>query len=67
MENSFKNNSANYNVEIGMINNDQNYTKTNDNKYTLYISEQALNKKDKHNGVFLFLHGAGEKKENMEQ
>jgi hypothetical protein len=49
-----------------MINNDQNYTKTNDNKYTLYISEQALNKKDKHNGVFLFLHGAGEKKENME-
>ena len=66
LNNSFKNGSKNYDAEIGMINGGKDYTKNDNNKYTLYISQGALNKNSKHNGIFLFIHGANEKKENME-
>ena len=66
MENSFKNNSRNYNPEIGNINNGEDYMKNEHNKYTLYIPEDALNKKNKYNGILLFLHAKDEKKEDME-
>ena len=66
MINSFKEGGENYNVEIGNINNGSDYIKNTNNAYTLYIPMMAINKKDKHNGIMLFIHGAGETKENME-
>ena len=64
--NSFKQNETNYNEEIGIINEGKDYTKNDNNKYTLYIPNEALNKTNKYNGIILFIHGAGEKKENIE-
>ena len=64
--NSFKNGATNYKEDIGIINEGNDYTKTDLNIYTLYIPKEALNKKDKHNGIFLFIHGANERKEDIE-
>ena len=38
LNNSFKNGSKNYDAEIGIINGGKDYTKNDNNKYTLYIS-----------------------------
>ena len=66
INNTFKYGGINYNEEIGIINGGKDYTKNENNIYTLYIPYESLDKTDKYNGVFLFIHGEGEKKENME-
>ena len=67
MSNTFKEGGINYNIEIGEINGGSDYTKNENNKYTLYIPQEALNKKDNdYNGIILFIHGEDEKKENIE-
>ena len=57
--NSFKKNGINYNPEIGEINEGKDYDKTNRNYYDLFIPYIATKRKDKHNGVILFIHGGG--------
>ena len=52
--NSFKINGDNYNEEIGNINNGSDYSETNRNKYTLFISYSATKNKDKFNSMILF-------------
>ena len=66
MINTFKIGGVNYNNEIGEINDGKDYAKNEYNKYTLYIPQEALNKKDNYNGIILFIHGEDEKKENIE-
>ena len=48
LEKSVKINSNNYNSEIGKINEGENYIKNENHKYTLYIPEDAINKKTKY-------------------
>ena len=55
--NSFKKDGENYNEEIGEINNGKDYPKNERNKYTLYIPYYSTLKKDKYNGILLFIHG----------
>ena len=57
--NSFKKSGDNYNDEIGNVNNGKDYQKNERNYYDLYIPYLALKKKDKFNGVMLFIHGGG--------
>ena len=66
MSNSFKKGAKNYNAEIGEINGGADYTRNENNKYTLYIPQDAINKKKEFNGLILFIHGEDEKKENIE-
>ena len=57
--NSFKKDGDNYNDEIGNVNNGRDYQKNERNYYDLYIPYLALKKKDKYNGIMLFIHGGG--------
>ena len=57
--NSFKKDGDNYNDEIGNVNNGRDYQKNERNYYDLYIPYSALKKKDKYNGIILFIHGGG--------
>ena len=66
INNTFKSGGANYNNEIGIINEGKDYEKNENNKYNLYIPKEAINKKTNYNGIILFIHGENEKKENIE-
>ena len=55
--NSFKKDGINYIKEIGEINEGKDYEKNNRNYYDLFIPYIALKRKDKYNGIFLFIHG----------
>ena len=55
--NSFKKNGDNFNEEIGEINNGKDYQKNERNYYDLYIPYSSLKRKDKYNGIILFIHG----------
>ena len=55
--NSFKKDGINYIEEIGEINEGKDYEKNNRNYYDLFIPYIALKRKDKYNGIFLFIHG----------
>jgi len=57
--NSFKKDGDNYNDEIGNVNNGRDYQKNERNYYDLYIPYLALKKKEKHNGIMIFIHGGG--------
>ena len=57
--NSFKKDGDNYNDEIGNVNNGRDYQKNERNYYDLYIPYLALKRKDKYNGIMLFIHGGG--------
>ena len=57
--NSFKKNGANYIEELGEINNGKDYTKYDVNVYDLYIPFSSLSRKNKHNGIIIFVHGGG--------
>ena len=60
INNTFKKGGANYNNEtIGEINNGKDYTKNERNYYDLYIPYSSTKKKDKYNGIILFIHGGG--------
>ena len=67
--NSFKKSGENYNETIGEINNGLDYPKNERNLYTLYIPYSTLQKTDKYNGIFLYIHGGswtGGDKEDIE-
>ena len=67
--NSFKKEGDNYNETIGEINNGKDYPPNERNIYTLYIPYLTLNRKDKYNGIFLYVHGGswtGGNKEDIE-
>ena len=67
--NSFKKGSINFKEEIGNINNGNDYQKSELNYYDIYIPYSSLKRKNKFNGIILFIHGGGwEKgvKEDME-
>ena len=57
--NTFKKNGENYNEEIGEVNNGEDYQKNERNYYDLYIPYLSLKRKDKYNGIMLFIHGGG--------
>ena len=69
IKNSFKKNGVNYNEIIGDINEGKDYQKNDRNYYNLFIPYISIKKKDKYNGIILFIHGGawliGEK-ENIE-
>ena len=67
--NSFKKGGDNYNETIGEINNGKDYPKNERNTYSLYIPYSSLDKTDKYNGIFLYIHGGswtGGNKEDIE-
>ena len=55
--NSFKKDGDNYNEDIGEINDGKDYPKNERNNFTLYIPYSSTFKKDKYNGILLFIHG----------
>ena len=55
--NTFKKDGINYNSEIGEINEGKDYDKNKRNYYDLFIPYIDTKRKDKHNGIFLFIHG----------
>ena len=55
--NTYKKNGDNYNEEIGEIYNGEDYPKNERNYYDLYIPYSSLKRKDKYNGIMLFIHG----------
>ena len=57
--NTFRKNKPNYIEELGDINEGRDYSPHDVNVYDLYIPHSSLNRKDKHNGVILFVHGGG--------
>ena len=57
--NSFKIGGDNYNESIGEINNGKDYPKNERNIYNLYIPYNSLERKEKKNGILLFIHGGG--------
>ena len=57
--NSFHKNGANYIEELGDINNGKDWIKHDVNVYDLYIPFSSLSRKNKHNGIILFVHGGG--------
>ena len=67
--NFFKENRVNYKKEIGNLNDGKDYRKNERNNYNLFIPQSSYAKKDKHNGIILFIHGgqwAGGYKEDVE-
>lgn len=56
IENSFKEGGDNYNKDFGNINNGKDYNKSEFNTYNLYIPKQSMKRKNKLNGILLFLH-----------
>ena len=69
IKNTFKINCENYNEIIGNLNDGRDYLKNERNYYNLFIPYISLKRKDKFNGIILFIHGGawliGEK-ENVE-
>jgi hypothetical protein len=57
INNTFKLGGENYNEEIGIINNGENYKSNELNIYDLYIPRYAENRKNETNGVMLWIHG----------
>ena len=57
IENSFKIGGENYIEDIGNLNNGENYEKNERNVFDLYIPDIALERKDKINGILLWIHG----------
>ena len=57
--NTYKKNGLNYLEELGEVNEGKDYTKHDVNVYDLYIPYSSLKRKDKHNGIILFVHGGG--------
>ena len=57
--NSFKKDGINYIEELGEINEGKDYEKNDRNYYDLFIPYITLKRKDKYNGIFLFIHGGG--------
>ena len=57
--NSFHKNGANYIEELGDINNGKDWIKHDVNVYDLYIPFSSLSRKNKYNGIILFVHGGG--------
>lgn len=57
--NSFKKGGINFNEEIGNINNGNDYQKNELNYYDIYIPYSSLKRKNKYNGIILFIHGGG--------
>ena len=57
--NSYRKNKSNYIEELGDLNEGKDYTKHDVNVYDLYIPYSALSRKNKHNGIILFVHGGG--------
>ena len=57
IENSFKKGGENFIEDIGNLNNGENYEKNERNVFDLYIPDIALERKDKINGVLLWIHG----------
>ena len=55
--NTYKKNGDNYNEEIGNVNEGEDYQKNERNYYDLYIPYSSLKRKDKFNGIILFIHG----------
>ena len=55
--NSFKKEGENYNEDIGEINDGKDYPINERNNYILYIPYSSTFKKDKYNGILLFIHG----------
>ena len=55
--NSFKKNGDNFNEEIGEVNNGKDYQKNERNYYDLFIPYSSLKRKNKYNGIILFIHG----------
>ena len=66
INNTYGINGTNYNPEIGNINGGQDYEATERNIYNLYIPKSAMDKKDKYNGIFIYLHGGTRFKEDMD-
>ena len=69
IRNSFKKNGENFKEDIGEINNGQDYEVNERNYYSLYIPYSSLKRKNKFNGIILFIHGGawiGGKKEDIE-
>lgn len=66
IENSFKEGGENYIKDIGNINNGEDYDKNERNIYDIYIPQYALDRKDKINGIMLWIHGGGWLKGNLE-
>ena len=58
--NTYRKGKANYIEELGDINSGKDYTKYEEtNVYDLYIPYSSYKRKEKHNGVMLFVHGGG--------
>ena len=57
IENSFKEGGENHNESIGNLNDGRDYEKTDRNIYNLYIPQYALDRKNKTNGIMLWVHG----------
>ena len=57
--NTFKKNGKNYKEEIGEINNGKDYEKNERNYYDLFLPYSSLKRKNKFNGIMLFIHGGG--------
>lgn len=57
--NTYKKSGSNYIEELGEVNGGKDYSKHDVNVYDLYIPYSALKRKNKHNGVILFVHGGG--------
>ena len=64
--NSFKEEGDNYHPEIGVINNDLDYTKNDRSFYDLYIPKYAERRKNEINGIILWIHGGAWIKGNKE-
>ena len=59
ISNSYRKGKPNYIEELGDLNNGKDYSKHDVNVYDLYIPFSSLSRKDKHNGIILFVHGGG--------
>lgn len=57
IKNTFKEGGENYISELPSINDGNDYQRNDKNVYYLYIPKTAIERKDKYNKIFLFLHG----------
>ena len=57
INNTFKKDDINYKEEIGNVNDGKDYQKNERNVYDLYVPYSSLKRKDKYNGIILFVHG----------
>ncbi|ORX83022.1 hypothetical protein BCR32DRAFT_308873 [Anaeromyces robustus] len=63
--NTFKKNDENYNIDIGNVNDGKDYDKTPENVYDLYLP-YSVYKDKKIKGIFVFFHGLGSTKNDVE-